>query len=1411
MVWQRMIQRLSRRNRRAPKASNSSIRRRTLRHEALSKRELLAADIGAITGVAFIDLTGDGLSGDDTRLESLNVDLYQDTNTNGVFDSGVDTLLASDTTATSGDPVPGEYRFDDLSAGTYFVVQATPPGSVNPPAAQLVTLTADDADGATIVTIDDFTSGAQTVLATGSATQTDSQTAAAALGGERDVELTHTNGSGNTTFQVDTGTELLSLSTGGGATARAIVEYDGVDGTFGLAVPPGFSPISSLAGGTAGGAVPTNTGIELLARAENQAETMIVTVVTSATEASEISVTIPQNASLQSIFVPFTDPGWTTSGLAGVTTTADFNSIIAVRAQADITLADNDIYFSVVESRGPAPVTANLSNEQLLTLGGTVFEDFGGGSDTNNGALDAGETGVAGVAVDLYAEPGGGGAIDPSTQSPVASGTTDGNGDYSFTGLAAGNYLVVIPDTEFGSGQSLFGYVTSNGNDPAPDPDDDVDGDDNGSFVTGVGIATAEITLTAGSEPTTDGDSDTATNFTLDFGVAPSIDLAVTKTLDSASSNLQSGGDAFFDIAYTNNGPLDATGVVLTDSIPAGMTLDLGNSNFGAFTPTVNGQDIEVAIGALASGASGSIRIAVTIDNGQTADLTNSASISGDQVETDTANDTDSALATLIKSDLSITKSDNTTGSVVAGEQFTYTITVSNAGPDTAQGIVATDTLPADLSFVSASFTTGSGSVTESPAGSGDLTINVDDLASGASAVIDVIVLVAADAGDTLTNTATVTGTPATDTDNTNNSATETTPVVRNVDLEINKSVTGTPTAGGQITYTVDVTNNGPADARGIEVTDALDAALTFVSFDAGTSGATISQNGQDLTFAVGTLANGASASFSFVVDIATSATGVITNTADVTTTDVDTDATNDSDSIDVTAVVDTDLVLSKTVDLATATPGDDTLTYTFSISHDTDSVSDSGQVTFTDTLPAGVTGLTIDAPDAVSSGFDTGNQTVTVVFDPIPVGQTRTFTVTARVNEDATGSIDNTGSITVSGGESDTTNNSDTASTALVPEFDVTISKTASTTTPNPGANVTYTIDLTNAGPSTATGVVLTDDIPAGLTFVSGTIEGQSASSDGTTVTFPAIDLADQETVSATLVFTVGVDASGTLTNTASVTADTGETDTTNNSDTADITATPRADLTVTKSVDRTTTQPGETLVYTITVTNSGLSTAAAATAVDTLPAGVTFVSGTGPNSSTLSANNGVVTVDGGDLAPGGSFQFTINATVNNDATGTLTNSVNVSTTTNEPDTTNNAASVASVIDPFRSTISGVVYLDINNNGIQDTGEIGISGVRVTLTGTDTDGNAITPQTVDTNANGEYSFIQLPAGTYRVEQTQPADFVDGQTTVGDNATATAIDNAFTDLELGASTNATAFNFGELAAILSKRRFLASS
>jgi uncharacterized repeat protein (TIGR01451 family) len=357
----------------------------------------------------------------------------------------------------------------------------------------------------------------------------------------------------------------------------------------------------------------------------------------------------------------------------------------------------------------------------------------------------------------------------------------------------------------------------------------------------------------------------------------------------------------------------------------------------------------------------------------------------------------------------------------------------------------------------------------------------------------------------------------------------------------------------------------------------------------------------------------------------------------------------------------------------------------------------------------------------------------------------------------------------------------------------------------------VTYTVALNNQGPSTAPNVVLSDNIPTGLTFVSGTLQGQAATSNGTTVTFPSIAIDASTTVNATLVFTVNATASGLITNTASIPdlSSDGERDVTNNSDSVEIDVVAEVDLSVTKSVSLDDAIVGSNLVYSIMVTNNGPSPAVNVELVDTLPAGVTFVSGTGPNGA-LSAVGGVVTVDGGDLANGDSFEVTINATVANGATGNQVNTVTVSSDTQETDPNDNTATASTSIDPSSSTFSGLVFLDRNNNGVQDEGESGIANVMLTMTGSDFLGNAVN-FSITTDANGEYQFSNLAEGTYEVTQIQPADLRDGMAILGTGATAEAVDNMFSDIVLGRDVDAIDFNFSERPLPLSKRLFLASS
>jgi uncharacterized repeat protein (TIGR01451 family) len=107
-----------------------------------------------------------------------------------------------------------------------------------------------------------------------------------------------------------------------------------------------------------------------------------------------------------------------------------------------------------------------------------------------------------------------------------------------------------------------------------------------------------------------------------------------------------------------------------------------------------------------------------------------------------------------------------------------------------------------------------------------------------------------------------------------------------------------------------------------------------------------------------------------------------------------------------------------------------------------------------------------------------------------------------------------------------------------------------------------------------------------------------------------------------------------------------------------------------------------------------------------------------------------------------------------------------------NTASTANNFAEIAN-----GRSISGLVFLDYNNNALVNGSDHGIGGQTVELTGVDINGVAITPRTTTTAADGTYSFTGLPEGTYQVRQpNQPAGTTNGTTVAGSTGgTATAV------------------------------------
>ena len=216
-----------------------------------------------------------------------------------------------------------------------------------------------------------------------------------------------------------------------------------------------------------------------------------------------------------------------------------------------------------------------------------------------------------------------------------------------------------------------------------------------------------------------------------DSVVVLSPDLSITKA--SSPAAVRAGDPVTYTIMVTDNGPSQATGVVVTDPVPSGVLINSAMSSPGTVC-SVTG--VTCTLSSLAPGASAYITISANIDPNRRSNITNVATVSSGQVDPFLGNNVASARTVSAVTVLTVTKTSNP-GIATAGESLTYTLNVTNTGPSTANGVVLTDTLdlPSRVSFITASgapFTrTGT-----------TVVFQMDSLAPGASASVSVVVAV---------------------------------------------------------------------------------------------------------------------------------------------------------------------------------------------------------------------------------------------------------------------------------------------------------------------------------------------------------------------------------------------------------------------------------------------------------------------------------------------------------------------------------------------------------------------------------------------------------------------------------------------------------------------------------------------
>ncbi len=670
-----------------------------------------------------------------------------------------------------------------------------------------------------------------------------------------------------------------------------------------------------------------------------------------------------------------------------------------------------------------------------------------------------------------------------------------------------------------------------------------------------------------------------------------------------------------------------------------------------------------------------------------------------------TGNDTNTTLDfgfTPILADLQVTKTNGGT-TEVPGTNTVYTIVVSNAGPNTVVGATVADTFSAQFSSVTWTSIAAGGATGNSASSSGNISETVT-LPSGSSITYTVTGVILSSATGNLANTATVTA-PAsvTDTNPGNNSATDTDTLTPQADLQITKTDGKTSSQPGVAdTYTIIVSNAGPSDAPGVEIDDTFPAIFTSPMWTTAVSGgATVvvpTGSGNISTAGGAFLPSGGSITYTVTGTISAGATGTMSNTATVSAPGITDPTPGNNSATDTTTIVTDDLSITKTDSSASAVPGSN-VTYTVTIANGSLSTQAANGATVSDVfdlsklsnvnlLSFGTTnGATTDASLGTVAG---GNFSATA---NLPINSTITYTFSATVLASATGSLANTATITAPAGftESDTSNNSATDTDTLTPQADLAITKTDGVTTLVPGATATYTITVSNAGLSNVIGATVADTFPAtltGVTWTSAGAGGGTGTAAGSGNINDTVNLPAGGSVTYTVSGTVNPAATGTLANTATVTAPVGVTDPTpgNNSATDTDTLTPRADLVLTKFDVPDPARPGQNAFYTISLANAGPSDAQTVTITDLLPAGTTFVSASASAGWTPATpavgGTGSVTFTKSTVAGAETGFFSIVVKLDANYSGaTLSNTASVTSATTDPTPANDTATATSSI----------------------------------------------------------------------------------------------------------------------------------
>ncbi len=705
-------------------------------------------------------------------------------------------------------------------------------------------------------------------------------------------------------------------------------------------------------------------------------------------------------------------------------------------------------------------------------------------------------------------------------------------------------------------------------------------------------------------------------------------DVTVEKTPDGGSVN--AGESITWSIVAHNAGPGTATGVVVSDELPAGILWTESEANC-SIAGGLGSQVLTCTVGTLAAGADSETFTATGVTDAAdcgVVDTTATVSATNEPTSAQGNNSNDGDVEVLC-AQIDIEKTADA-GTVSAGSPIGFDLVVTNSGSGTAFDVELTDLLPTNAGL-SWSIESETGDVDPTCAiAAGTLTCTVDELAAGESFTVHIVSPTTAATCGTVNNMGEVS------TSNDGSDQDSASVVVQCPDISVLKVADADPiNAGDPIGFTITVSNAGPGTAAGVTLNDTLPAGIAWAE-----DSASCSITAGVLSCDIGSLAPGATFQVHLTGTTDAEDCGVIPNTATVSATNEPASATSNNSSTDSVTVQCPDLTVVKSGN-GPLSAGQDA---TFTITLTNDGTGDAYDVTLEDQLPSGA--WTLGGDDAADCQID-GSNLLTCDFGTVEAGDSRTITVTKTTEAGDCPSIVNEVTVGASNeADADQNDNSDDA-TIVVNCPDIEVEKSGNGPI-SAGQDAVFTIVVTNHGPGAAFDVTLTDELPAGIDWVlGGSAAGDCLITDGDpdvlSCDFGTIGVGGTRTI--TLTGETDIADCGSIPNLASASASNEDTDSDQfpNSDDATIVV-DCPEVAITKTADAPVVNAGDQIGFTITVTNTGDGSAFNVQVSDVLPAGLTWTEA--PDAAGWTISGGVLSFGPATLAAGASTSVHIVAT---------------------------------------------------------------------------------------------------------------------------------------------------------------------